>query len=69
MSPTWLSVFLKGTGGFGPTAGSSCAEAGVTNPATKSSPSIAAKKVTPIERIGFKLVIVSTLKPKSAPAN
>jgi hypothetical protein len=32
------------------------------NPAAKTSPKIAVKRIAPIKRIGFKLFIVSTLK-------
>src|ERR1700686_2953248 len=38
-------------------------------PTAKTSPKIAVKRIAPVKRAGFKLFIVSTLAPKSAPAN
>ena len=69
--PMWLSMGLTTTGRSGPMSGTSWAETCGVNPAARTSPRItvqgtALTRLALINRIGFKLFIVSTLQLKSA---
>src|SRR5271165_4084156 len=61
----WLSIGLITTAGFAPTSGASWAEA---RRVAETSPRIAVKRIALLQRTAFNPLIISTLKPQSAPA-